>query len=310
MQLRGLTGLALDGAGNLFVCESSLLDSGGRDWIYRVSGVAAPGLIGARPFAPSGKRWLKVAAVTMRSIPDTARNLATMLARMGYAARNSVDLVVFPEIALQGVPGWREDPVKPSPAEMAYTQQTAETIPGPSTSAVAAKAQELNLFVVFGMTEKDEAGLLYNTNVFLGPEGVIGKHRKTVLVGNEGQIFRYGSGYGVLDSPLGKIGLMICAEMATYPGPGLADRGADLLVTSAAWWTGIGPMYETVTVRNAVLSRRWHVVSNQVGTIGHAECYGHSRIVDPSGRVVCDTGPKEGLVMWSTDTAIDAEVAR
>ena len=34
----------------------------------------------------------------------------------------------------------------------------------------------LNLFVVYGMTEKDPAGLLYNANVFLGPGGVIGKH--------------------------------------------------------------------------------------------------------------------------------------
>ena len=34
-----------------------------------------------------------------------------------------------------------------------------------------AKAKELNVFVVFGMTEQDTAGLLYNANVFLGPEG-------------------------------------------------------------------------------------------------------------------------------------------
>ena len=65
--------------------------------------------------------------------------------------------------------------------EMAYTRQTAETIPGQSTSNVVAKAKELNLFVVFGMTEKDGAGLLYNANVFLGPDGVIGKHRKIIL---------------------------------------------------------------------------------------------------------------------------------
>jgi predicted amidohydrolase len=175
---------------------------------------------------------------------------------------------------------------------------------------VVAKAKELNLFVVFGMTEKDDAGLLYNTNVFLGPEGVIGKHRKTVSVGNDDLIWRRGSGYGVLDSPLGKLGLMICAEMAGYPGPGLAARGADLLVTSSAWWSSVASWYEGYTVQNAVRSGRWHVVSNQVGAVGHAVCNGHSRVVYPSGRVVVDTGARKGIVMWSTDMTVDAEVAR
>jgi predicted amidohydrolase len=200
--------------------------------------------------------------------------------------------------------------VKPSAAEMAYTQQTAEMIPGASTDVVVAKAKELNLHVVFGMTEKDEAGLLYNTNVFLGPEGVIGKHRKTISVGNDGRIWRRGQSFDILDSPLGKIGLIICAEMASFPGVRLADRGADLLVTSSAWWSGIAAWYEAVTVQNAVRSGRWHVVSNQVGTIGHAVCNGHSRVVDPLGRVVCDTGEKEGLVMWATDALVDADAAR
>jgi predicted amidohydrolase len=59
-------------------------------------------------------------------------------------------------------------------------------------------------------------------------------------------------------------------------------------------------------VQNAVLSRRWHVVSQQVGTVGHVQVYGHSRVVDPKGTIVCDTGTGEGLVMWATDILIDA----
>jgi predicted amidohydrolase len=59
-----------------------------------------------------------------------------------------------------------------------------------------------------------------------------------------------------------------------------------------------------------VRSGRWHVVSNQVGAVGHAVCNGHSRVVDPSGRVVVDTGARKGIVMWSTDMTVDAEVAR
>jgi len=252
-----------------------------------------------------GKKWLTVAAVTMTSQTNTAANLQTFYSYMEQAASNRVDLIVFPEVALQGCPGWREDSTPPSVQEMAYTRQTAETIPGQSTSNVVAKAKELNLFVVFGMTEKDQAGRLYNANVFLGPDGVIGKHRKTFHVGNDGSIWSLSSGFEALDSPLCKIGLMICAEMALYPGPGLAGQGADLLVTSSAWWNSVANNWDLFTVGNATQSKRWHVVSQQLGTVGHAQVYGHSRVIDPKGAIVCDTGAMAGLVIWSTDILID-----
>ena len=253
-----------------------------------------------------GKKWLTVAAVTMTSQTNTAANLQTFFSYMERAASNRVDLIVFPEVALQGCPGWRENSSPPSVQEMAYTRQTAETIPGQSTSNVVAKAKELGLFVVFGMTETDAAGLLYNANVFLGPAGVIGKHRKTFHVGNDGSIWSLSSGFEVLASPLCKIGLMICAEMALYPGPALAGQGADLLVTSSAWWTSVAYNWDLFTVGNAVQSKRWHVVSQQVGTVGHVQVYGHSRVVNPKGTIVCDTGATEGLVIWATDIMIDA----
>jgi sugar lactone lactonase YvrE len=48
-ELRSPTGIAVDAAGNLFVSDSSLWGRGGRDWIVKVFGIAAPGLIGGRP---------------------------------------------------------------------------------------------------------------------------------------------------------------------------------------------------------------------------------------------------------------------
>ena len=256
-----------------------------------------------------GKKWLTVAAVTMTSQTNTEANLQKFFSCMEQAASNGVDLIVFPEVALQGCPGWRENSSPPSAQEMAYTQETAETIPGQSTSKVVAKAKELNLFVVFGMTERDQAGRLYNANVFLGPEGVIGRHRKTYFVGNDSRIWSLGSGFEALDSPLGKVGLMICAESwsgGNFPGPVLASQGADVLVTSSAWWTSVADSWAPVTVENALRARRWHVASQQVGDIGHAQCCGHSLIVDPKGTIVCDTGTSEGLVMWATDILIGA----
>ena len=94
--------------------------------------------------------------------------------------------------------------------------------------------------------------------------------------------------------------------MALYPGPALAGQGADLLVTSSAWWNSVAYNWDKFTVGNAIQSQRWHVVSQQVGTVGHAQVCGQSRVVDPKGRIACDTGAVAGLVIWATDILIDA----
>jgi predicted amidohydrolase len=79
-----------------------------------------------------------------------------------------------------------------------------------------------------------------------------------------------------------------------------------LLVTSFAWWSTAQDDYERVTTSNALQARRWHVVSDQVGLGGHVPTLGRSRVVDPRGKIVCDTGAKAGMVVWSTDLLIDA----
>jgi predicted amidohydrolase len=84
-------------------------------------------------------------------------------------------------------------------------------------------------------------------------------------------------------------------------GPKLVARGADLLVTASAWPRVAGDSYEKHTVRNAVEAQRWHVVSNQVGPVGYAEDYGHSRVIHPNGEIVADTCGREGMVIAEVD---------
>jgi predicted amidohydrolase len=275
-------------------------------------------IAGARKFyrlmlPPTNKKWLTVAAVTMHGVANTETNLAKMHARMAQAAARGADLIVFPEVALQQCPPWAEYARAPTQTEMAYMRATAETVPGPSTDKLVAKAKELGIHVVFGMTEKDAATNLYNAAVFLGPGGVLGTHRKSIHVGNDSLIWSRGTNLiQVFDSPLGKAGMMICAEMGgecgcadMVPGPRLAAAGADFLVTSSAWWSSADYLYDIATNTNALKAARWHVVAEQVGLIGYAQCYGHSRIVDPRGSVVCDSGITEGIIVWPTDILIE-----
>ena len=55
----------------------------------------------------------------------------------------------------------------------------AETVPGPSSDAIAALAREHDLYVIFGLPERDaeDSKKLYNAAAVIGPDGVIGTLR-------------------------------------------------------------------------------------------------------------------------------------
>ena len=258
---------------------------------------------------------LKVATVCMNAVPDKEANLQSFFRYMDKAAAQGVQLIVFPEISLQQNPGWGFLSVhEPTQAELRYVQDTAETVPGNSTDKIAVKAGELGVHVVFGMTEESEEGLPYNTSIFLGPDGLLRKYRKINLwdaehgEGNEHLSWKRGTELVVADSPWGKVGLAICADMVHMPGPKLAAKGADLLVTVSAWPKTAGDLYDKFTVQNAIDAKRWHVVSNQVGLVGHGEDFGHSRIVHPNGEIVADTGGREGMAVAAIDLRIGRDV--
>ncbi len=281
-------------------------------WVGLIS-FASAGLAAEGQQSGKGRPRLTVAAVCMNAKTDRAANLQTFAGYISEASEKGAKLIVFPEIALQQNPCWGSSSYQPTEQELRYLHETAETIPGPSTEALVETARQYDIAVVFGMTEKGLDGQFYNTSVFLGPNGIFGKYRKRRLADsslgvNEHLYWRAGSESGLVESPLGKVGLLICADMFTEFGPKLAAEGADFLVTASAWISGAGGTYESLTKGNAYESRRWHIVADQVGQIGHVTGYGHSRIIDPTGVVVADTGAQEGMVIVDIGVSLTSRV--
>ena len=249
----------------------------------------------------SSNKQLTVATVCMNAKLDKETNLATFRSYMKKASEKGAKLIVFPEVSLQQNPGWGKTDHKPTNEELKYLRDSAETVPGPSTSILIEAARVHEVYVVYGMTEKGSDDKLYNSSVFLGPGGVIGKYRKRHLWdsetgGNEHLSWQTGLDSGVFNSPIGRVGLMICIEMSYGYGRILIAEGADFLVTVSAFPRFAGHIFDEVSVSNAVENGCWHIVSNQVGVVGHAVDYGHSRIVTPNGEMIADTGAEEGMV--------------
>lgn len=264
-------------------------------------------------FMLSGKTVL--AAASMHVEHDPQRNFAEYEKYVAEAAKVKARLLALPECSLQGFI-WTWDEEKKTfhddPVQREYYNKTAETVPGPTTAKISKLANKHQMYIQFGLVEKAEKQgkqVFYNTAVMVGPEGVLGSFRK--VHGAWNPIFDYGDQYNVFSTPLGKVGSVICADLS-YPEAAriLALRGAQMIVNSSAWSIKDVPekdyrgyRYDLYTKANAAFNQVWFISSNEVGRGGFTKdnCYGHSVIIDPAGRVVVDGGYKEGLVYAEVD---------
>lgn len=163
----------------------------------------------------------KAAVVQIASLPDDARASAVKAAeKIREAAAAGAMLAVFPEAFLGGYPkgdsfgcpiGMRKPEGRRS---FARYFGNAIALDGEEVATISAATAETGLFVVIGCIERD-GGTLYCTALFFdGARGLVGKHRKLMPTAGERLIWGFGDGstMPVFDTPLGRVGAVICWE--------------------------------------------------------------------------------------------------
>ncbi|MCX5535236.1 nitrilase family protein [Streptomyces sp. NBC_00006] len=183
---------------------------------------------GPRP-ATSPLRVAAVQSDPQVGLENKEINVVATLDQIRRAAADGARLVVLPELASTGYSF--------DTRQEAYAH--AETVPdGPTCTRWAELARELDVYIVAGIAE-EEGVRLYDTAVLIGPEGFIGKYRKTHLWNREKLIFTPGSDYPVFETRIGRIGLLICWDI-WFPEVAriLTAQGADLICSVNNWvWT-------------------------------------------------------------------------
>lgn len=116
------------------------------------------------------------------------------------ASEKNADLVVLPESITAIGNG------------LTYAK-AAESIPGPCSDYFSGLAKQYKLHLVVGLVERDKH-LVFNVALLFGPDGgLIGKYRKVALPRTEIEAgITPGEEYPVFDTPLGKIGMMVCYD--------------------------------------------------------------------------------------------------
>jgi nitrilase len=163
-----------------------------------------------------------IAAVVQNApvVFDRASTLTKIHELTAEAAATGARLVVFPEAFLSAYPkgldfGARVG-MRSAEGRDAFRRyfDSAVDVPGPATEALANTARTLDVHLVVGVIER-EIGTLYCTVLFFAPNGtLLGKHRKVMPTAMERIIWGYGDGstLPVFDTPLGKLGAVICWE--------------------------------------------------------------------------------------------------
>lgn len=255
---------------------------------------------------------ITIATVSMHVVYDKSVNLKSYFRYIDEAVEKGAKLVVFPETSLQG---YLDNLGIFQKKTVTYQQENAEVVPeGESTQALIRKAKENNIYIIYGMVERDshQLGRLYNTAVLVGPEGYIGKYRKIHLPMDEAHVFYPGNEIKVYNTQIGKIGMLICYDK-DYPEIAriLAAKGAELIVMPTAWSlddSSTDPeanfsvyAYDLLDKVRAFENQAFFISSNQVGITGDINFFGRSRIVDPLGKVQSEVLYEEGIATYTTD---------
>jgi N-carbamoylputrescine amidase len=243
------------------------------------------------------------------------RDLDEAYDRIGRLLRQArtegVRLLVLPEACLGGYLAHLDGGAALPPAL---------DLDGPELRRVIAMAGEV--VVCLGLCER-AGDRRYNTAVCLDGTGVLGVHRKVHQPLNEDASYAAGEGFAAFDTPVGRLGMLICYDKA-FPeaARSLALDGAEVLAVMSAWpagrtdrhpdlaqdrWTQRFDLFD----RARALENQVVVVSaNQSGAFGDLQFVGSAKVVGPGGEVLAHTGTGEGLAVATVDVQESLLLAR
>ncbi|HEV2739299.1 MAG TPA: carbon-nitrogen hydrolase family protein [Candidatus Elarobacter sp.] len=239
-----------------------------------------------------------VAAVQTRAHDRAvfAERWPALLARVAAAAESGAKLIVVPEGT---VPAYviGTDPVDASQLESAAQD-------------VIAVAARTGATIVYGGARAGEHGLA-NSAYVVTAAGIAGHADKCLLWHFDRRWFTAGSALEPVDTPVGRLGVFICADgrIPTIPST-LVARGAQILVVPTAWVTsGRDPHALENLQADLMIAVRARengvplVVANKVGVEARSVAYcGKSQILAADGTVVA-------LASQDQETTLHATVA-
>lgn len=253
------------------------------------------------------------ACVQSTATPDIQKDIRILTDLIRDAAGRGAGFVATPEYCA-GL-DTRDGKMFP----VAFTEAEHPVLP-----AMQDLAKELAIWLLVGsIGVKAPDGRIFNRSFMLAPSGAIAArydkiHLFDIDLGagrsyHESATIAPGASAVIAPCAEGMIGLSICYDIR-FPHlyRSYAQAGAELIAAPAAFTRVTGEAHWHVLQRARAIENGAYVIApGQCGTLaGGAECYGHSLIVDPWGRVLADGGTEPGIVTAEIDLAQVSETRR
>ncbi|MFC0560359.1 carbon-nitrogen hydrolase family protein [Halalkalibacter alkalisediminis] len=198
-----------------------------------------------------------------------------------------VKLLLFPELAATGY------------FLTEHLYEVAEKQGGPIELEMAKLAREYHVHLAYGYVEKGEENILYNSLKFIDTSGnSLGNYRKIHLTCLEKAYFSAGNEIVIVDTTMGKVGLMICWDLA-FPelARELAKKGADLLLAPSAWEVPYDRPYHHFGRARAIDNSLFLMTINHIGSSQELTFFGGSCVYGPNGECLTMASDQEEILI-------------
>ena len=223
-------------------------------------------------------------------------NISSLLKFCEEAAKTGSKLIVTPEMGTTGYCFLDREEIKP----------LVESIPGPTTDKFYEISKRYDCYIVIGFPEVDkETNLYYNSAVLIGPEGIIGKHRKSHSYIAEPKWSAPGQEHLVYNTKIGKIAILICMDIHFIETARLvALQDADIIIHISNWLSERtpGPYWISRAFENSA----YLIEGNRWGLERTVQFSGGSCIINPDGSIASVIDSGDGICY----AEIDIEWAR
>lgn len=244
---------------------------------------------------------VRVAACQIAADVDGSRDEASLVAAVTAAARAGAQLVVLPELALTGS----------CFASRQESRSRAETVDGPTVRLLRRLSADLDIVVVAGFPLREDD--VHNAAAVTGGGELLGIYRKVHLWDGEHRGFTPGAGRPlVLDTAVGRLGVMICYDLEFPEWARLAvEAGAQVLTVPANWPllprpSGVAAIEVAKAQAIAAAYGVYVVVADRCGVERGVDWVGGSLIVDRSGYLLA--GPATSPGQQATPTTLIADI--
>ena len=239
---------------------------------------------------------VKVGLAQIRSGVNKDKNNEQIIQTIKNAAKQKVDILVFPEAAQVSFE--------------AVLKDEAEPLDGPFATLIRSYAAKYDMMIVAGMFEPANDGRIRNKLIITGKntEATYQKvHLYDAFGSRESDLVEAGSDYLVLDTVFGKIGFAICYDLRFADQfTAMGKKGAKLIIVPASWGDGPGKaeQWDLLVRARAADSEAWLVACDQAwqppkGTAPLG--IGQSSIVDPTGSVRARLASEVDLLAFDID---------